>query len=63
MLSLEECRRLLPPSVQINDEELERIRQQMYALCTASYEALAPKAADSDDRVVPFRSRKRERAR
>jgi hypothetical protein len=63
MLSLEECRRLLPPSVQLDDEELERVRQQMYALCTASYEALAPKPAGSEDRVIPFRSRNRKRAR
>lgn len=41
MLSLEECRRLLPPSVQLDDEELEKIRQQVYALCAISYEALA----------------------
>ena len=63
MLSLEECRRFLPSSVQLDDEELERVRQQMYALCTASYEALAPDAANSEDRVVPFPNRNRRRAR
>jgi len=63
MLSLEECRRLLPSSVQLDDEELENIRQQLYTLCTASYEALAREAADSEDRVVPFRNRNRKRAR
>lgn len=63
MLSLEECRRLLPPSVQLDDEELEKIRQQLYTLCTASYEALAQEAIESDDRVVPFRNRNRKGAR
>jgi len=63
MLSLEECRRLLPPSLQLDDEELEKIRQQLYALCAASYEALAREAVDSEDHVVPFRNRNCKRPR
>jgi len=59
MLSLEECRRLLPPSVQLDDEKLEKIRQQLYALATASYEMLAPEVSGGEDRVVAFTSRKR----
>lgn len=32
MLSLERCRELLGPGCQLSDEELERLREQLYAL-------------------------------
>lgn len=32
MLSLEQCRRLLGPGCELSDEELERLRDELYAL-------------------------------
>jgi hypothetical protein len=32
MLSIEHCRRILGPGCQLSDDELERLREQLYAL-------------------------------
>jgi hypothetical protein len=38
-LSLSECRRLLPPGLEVSDDELERVRDDLYALAAEVLDA------------------------
>ena len=62
MLSTNRCRQILGPSVELTEAELERVRDDLYALAHVVVDIVARKKAREKKRAAPSDEREDNRA-